>query len=105
MKKLLVFSFFGLCLCLTVFGMKTGAYLSMNNTEVNYRTLEETLDDTQVEEYNKLKSFEKPLEIREGYSNVLYNEIKETRTKTLFGWDTKVDTLKTYVKLESCNCQ
>lgn len=100
MKKFLVFSFFGLCLTLTVFGMRAGEFLSMKNTEVNYRTLEYDLSDTEVEEMNAKKLFERPLEIKEGYYNCLYNEIKETRTKTFFGWGTKVDTLKTYVRLK-----
>lgn len=104
MKNFLILSFFALFITLSVFAMKAGAMFRLEGTEVNYRTLTHTISDTEVENYNKQKYFTSPLEIREGFKNIRYDEIKETRTRTLTGWETKVDTVKTYVKLEACGC-
>lgn len=105
MKKFLIISFFVLSLVVSVFGMRTVASFRMKDSEVNYRKLSRTLTDTEVEDYNKRKMFERPLEIKDGYNNVRYDEVRETRVKTLFGWETKVDTIKTYVSLEDCGCK
>jgi hypothetical protein len=104
MKKFLIICFFGLCLILSGLSLKAGAWLMSYDIEVNYRTLEKELSDTEVEHYNNTILTNKKLKFEEGYQNVRYDKVKETRTKKLFGWETKIDTLESYVKLENCNC-
>lgn len=71
-------------------------YYKMGDMEVSYETKKKELTQTEVEQYNLKEFFKTPLQIKEGETNVRVDEIKITRTKKFFDWDTKVDTIKTY---------
>ena len=105
MKKLIIIGFFLFMIILTFVVVHATASILMTKTEINYRKLTHTLSETEVDNYNKLKILQKPLIIKEGYNLIRYDEIKETRTRKILGWSTKVDTLVSYVNQEDCGCR
>lgn len=100
MKNFLIVSFFIICFGLSFFAIKAGAFLTMRPIETKYRTVSRSLSESEVEEINKTGTFDKRIEIKEDETNYLFHKLKETRTKTQFGWETKIDTLNTYVQRE-----
>lgn len=82
MKKLLISSYFVGMLLLTYVAAKAVGTYGSDNVEVKYRQHERELTDTEI---NQLR-----IEPKE-YKNVVQKwKTKETRTKTLLGWETYV---------------
>ena len=105
MKKLLITGYFIGMLLLTFLVAKAVGTYKNGDTEIKYRKLSKDISDIEMEEYNRRGTFEKQMEHKGGFEFVRYDEVKETRTKKMFGWETKIDTIKTYVLQESCGCQ
>ncbi len=104
MKKFIITSFFVLVFLLTFGIVYSYRVVTMPKEEVSFETYKDKLSDTEIEGYNKKKTFQTPITPEEGYRNIRYDEVKITRKRTEFGWDTKIDTLKTYVLKEKCGC-
>jgi len=104
MKKYIVPSFFLLMFSLAIGLVYSFRVITMPKEEVSFETYKSKLSDTEIEEYNKKKTFQTPITPEEGYWNIRHDEVKITRKRTDFGWETKVDTLKTYVLKEKCGC-
>lgn len=103
MKNFLIYSFFGVMITLSGLTMIFGATIVTKKIDVNYRTISEDLDDNQIEYYNRKKTFEKPIEFPNNDKNILCSDVREIRTKGIFGWETHTDTLKTYIKTYNYN--
>jgi hypothetical protein len=104
MKKLLVPGFFILSILLTAFVTTAVATVKLEDGEVEFETLNHTLSDTEIDEANTKKLYTRKIEIKRDYRNVRKDEVKITKHKKFIGWETKVDTLKTYVEQEYCGC-
>jgi hypothetical protein len=104
MKKLLVPGFFILSILLTAFVTTAVATIKLEDGEVEFTTLSHTLSDTEVNEANTKDLYTTKLNVRSGYRNVRNDDVKITRYKKILGWETKVDTLKSYVTEEYCGC-
>lgn len=97
MKNFLIYSFFVVMIALSGLTMIFGATIVTKKIDVNYRTISEDLDDNQIDYYNRKRTFEKPIEFSNRNRNVLCFDVREIRTKGIFGWETYTDTLKTYI--------
>ena len=86
MKKLLIATYFVGMLMITYLTAKAVSTYKSENVEVKYRKHEYELSDTEIS-----KRGIKPVD---GKNVVEKWETKETRTKTLLGWETKIDTIK-----------
>lgn len=104
MKRAIILGFFVLMVLSTFATIYVTTYFKMGNMEVSYETVTDRLTQTETEEYNKTNFFQTKLPIKKGYRNVRVDEVKITRTKKGLGWETKVDTLKTYSIEEECDC-
>jgi hypothetical protein len=105
MKKLLITGYFVVTLLLTFLVAKAVGTYKNGNVEIKYRKLSQDISDVEMEDYNRRGVFEKQMEHKEGFEFVRYDEVKETRTKKMFGWETKVDTIKSYILQEECGCK
>jgi hypothetical protein len=85
MKKVLITGYFVSMVLLTFIAVKATATYKSGPVEVNFVNREHKLNDTEVAEHGWVKE--------ENIDNIEIFKIKETRTKKLFGWDTKIDTL------------
>lgn len=97
MKKIIIGSYFVGMLLLTFLVVKATATYKSGSEEVKYRKHERELTDTEISQARI-----KPVD---GKNVVEKWETKETRTKTLFGWETKIDTtgpVETYYV--DCGC-
>jgi hypothetical protein len=104
MKKILVPGFFILSILLTAFVTTAVATIKLEDGEVEFTTLSHTLSDTEVNEANTKDLYTTKLNVKMDYRNVRKDEVKITKHKNFIGWETKVDTLKTYVTEEYCGC-
>lgn len=104
MKKILVPGFFILSLLLTLLVTTSVATLRLKDGEVEFKTLEHTLTDTEIDYANRNKLYDSKIIVEQGFQNIRKDEIKITRTKNIIGWEEKVDTLKSYVNHVECNC-
>ena len=104
MKKILVPGFFILSILLTAFVTTAVATVKLEDGEVEFATLSHTLSDTEINEANTKKLYTGKIELKEDYENVRKDEVKITKHKKIIGWESKVDTLKTYVTQEFCGC-
>lgn len=95
MKKVIIFGFFMLMIVSTYALVYVTTYIKMNDSEVSFEVRQQPLSDTDVDYVNTHNMFEKALNPRE--ENIRVDEVKITRTKKGFSWETKIDTLKTYV--------
>lgn len=85
MKKLILAGYFVGMLLLTFLVAKATATYKSGDVEVKYRKHERELNDTEISQRGI-----KPVENK----NVIEKwETKETRTKNILGWDTKVETI------------
>lgn len=96
MKKVIIYGYFIFIGVFSFFLVKGAATLKMDETDINYRKLSDNLSDKEIVEAG--------IQRHDGKKYVKYYETVETRTKKLFGWDTKIDTLKTYTMEENCGC-
>lgn len=103
MKNFLIYSFFVVMISLSGLTMIFGATIVTKKIDVNYRTISEDLDDNQIEYYNRKQTFETPIEFTNEYRNVLRSNVREIRTKGIFGWETHIDTLNRYVNTYKYN--
>ena len=84
MKKTLIVGYFVGMLLITFLVAKATATYSSGHVEVKYRKHERELNDTEISQARIIPVTGK---------NVVEKwETKETRTKTMSGWDTKIDT-------------
>jgi hypothetical protein len=104
MKKLLVPGFFILSILLTAFITTAVATIKLEDNEVEFRTLSHTLSDTEINEANTKKLYTSNIEFKEGYKNIRKDDVKINKYKKILGWETRVDTLKSYVTQEYCGC-
>jgi hypothetical protein len=84
MKKILIVGYF---VCMSIVTYATAKLISTyksDNVEVKFRKHENELSDTEISQ--------RYIQPRDGKNVVEKWETKETRTKTLFGWETKIDT-------------
>jgi len=87
MKKILITSYVVGMLLLTFLVAKATAIYKSGEVEVKYRKHERELNDTEISQRHV-----RPLPSK----NVIEKwQTKETRTKTVFGWETKIDTITT----------
>lgn len=103
MKNFLIYSFFGVMITLSGLTMIFGATIVTKKFDVNYRTISEDLDDNQIDYYNRKRVFKNPIEFSNENRNILCSDVREIRTKGIFGWETQTDTLKTYIKTYKFN--
>lgn len=84
MKKLLIASYFVGMLLITFLVAKATATYKSGSEEVKYRKHERELNDTEISQARIIPVVGK---------NVVEKwQTKEIRTKTLLGWETKIDT-------------
>lgn len=83
MKKAIIASYFVGMLLLTFLTAKAVAVYKSGKQEVIFREHQHELTDTEIAQRH--------IEPREGKNVVEKWKTKETRTKTLFGWDTQID--------------
>ena len=97
MKKILIAGYFVGMLLITYLTAKAVSTYKSDDVEVKFRKHEHELSDSEISQSNIVP--------KEGKNIVTKWETKETRTKKLFGWETKIDTI---VKPETfyvdCNC-
>lgn len=97
MKKIIIGSYFVGMFLLTFLVVKATAIYKSGAEEVRYRKHDRELSDTEISQSGIVP--------RENKNVVMKWETKETRNKTLFGWETKIDTVVApetfYV---DCNC-
>lgn len=84
MKKFIIAGYFVGTILLTYLTVILSATYLSGDVEVKYRDHEHTLSDTEISEYQ--------ITPMEGKNVVMRWQTKETRTKKLLGWDTKIDT-------------
>jgi hypothetical protein len=104
MKKYIIASFFVLVFLLTFGIVYSYRVVTMPEEEISFETYKDRLSDTEIEEYNRKKTFQTPITPQEGYWNIRHDEVKITRKRTEYGWETKIDTLKSYILKEKCGC-
>lgn len=98
MKKIIIGGYFIGMFLLTFLVVKATATYKSDRVEVKYRQHEKELSDTEIAQLN--------ITPQENKNVVQKWKTKETRTKSLFGWETKIDTIEQpstwYV---DCNCK
>jgi hypothetical protein len=105
MKKYIIPIFFVSVLVFSVIISYGYRVITMPKEEIEYKTQKNKLSDTEVEMINRGGEFEKQiLPAEDGYRNYLIYELKITRKRNGFGWTTKVDTLKSYIRKDECGC-
>ena len=98
MKKILIAGYFIGMLLITYVTAKAVATYKSDNIEVKYRKHEHELSDSEISQSNIVP--------KEGKNVVSKWETKETRTKTLLGWETKIDTIvKPETLYVDCGCK
>jgi hypothetical protein len=85
MKKILIISYFVGMSLVTYLTAKAVSTYKSDDIEVKFRKHERELSDTEISQ-----AYIKPVS---GKNVVEKWETKETRTKTLLGWETKIDTI------------
>lgn len=85
MKKIIIGSYFVGMFLLTFLVVKATATYKSGSEEVKYRKHERELNDTEISQSG--------IQPREGKNVIMKWETKETRTKSLLGWETKIDTI------------
>ena len=83
MKKILITGYFVGMLLLTYVAAKAFSTYKSGNVEVRYRDHEKELTDTEISQRHILP--------KEGKNIIEKWKTKETRNKTFFGWETKVE--------------
>lgn len=83
MKKLLIAGYFVGMLLLTYLTAKAVGTYKSDNVEVKFREHERELNDTEISQRRIVP--------QEGKNVVEKWKTKETRTKTLLGWDTQIE--------------
>jgi hypothetical protein len=97
MKKTLIVSYFIGMLLITFLVAKATATYNSGPVEVKYRKHEHELNDTEISDAR--------ITPVTGKNVVMKWETKETRTKTLLGWETKIDTtVQPSTFYVDCNC-
>lgn len=97
MKKLLIVGYFVGMSLITYATAKVISTYKSDNVEVKYRKHEHELSDTEISQSNIVP--------KEGKNVVSKWETKETRIKTLLGWETKIDTtVKPETFYVDCGC-
>lgn len=104
MKKYIIASFFVLVFLLTFGIVYSYRVVTMPKEEITFETYKDRLSDTEIEEYNRKKILQTPITPQEGYWDIRHDEVKITRKRTEYGWETKIDTLKSYIVKEKCGC-
>lgn len=86
MKKILIAGYFiGMSLLTYATAKAIGTYKS-DKVEVKYREHEKTLSDNEINQLGILPKENKKI--------IQKWKTKETRTKSFFGWDTKIETIE-----------
>jgi hypothetical protein len=97
MKKLIIASYFLGMFLLTYVAARAVSVYKNGNVEVTFKDHDRELSDTEMALYG--------ITPRDNKKVVQTWKTKETRTKTAFGWETKIDTIQEpgtfYV---DCNC-
>lgn len=86
MKKILIAGYFIGMLLLTYATAKSIGTYKSDKVEVKYREHEKTLSDNEINQLGILPKENKKI--------IQKWKTKETRTKSLFGWDTKIETIE-----------
>lgn len=86
MKKLLIVGYVCLMLSVTIVAVKASTTLTMDKVSLKYRTVDYNLSDAEVDAAGLTR------EPDAHYTKSF--DLRETRTRNGFGWDTKIDTLK-----------
>ena len=98
MKKTLIIGYFVGMLLITFLVAKATATYNSGSVEVKYRKHEHELNDTEISDAN--------ITPVTGKNVVMKWETKETRTKNLLGWETKIDTtIKPSTFYVDCGCK
>jgi transcription antitermination factor NusA-like protein len=85
MKKILIVSYFVGMSLVTYLTAKAISTYKSDDIEVKYRKHENELSDTEISQ--------RGITPVDGKNVIEKWETKETRTKTLLGWDTKIETI------------
>lgn len=100
MKKILIPAFFLGIILVTYVVAKAATSIRLNEKDIIFETHKNTLSDNEINSINESGLFINPLPI--GRPNVEECfDLKETRTRSLFSWELKVDTLKRYITITS----
>jgi hypothetical protein len=86
MKQLIILGYVCLMLSVTVISVKAATILTMDKVALKYRTIDRGLSDFEVEAAGLTRVPD--AEYIQSY------DLRETRIKNGFGWDTKIDTIK-----------
>lgn len=98
MKKILIPAFFVGMILVTYLVAKATSTYRLNQTDVMFKTYENTLSDDEISAMNDAHRFTTPLPTDGATVHACY-DVKEIRTRKAFGWDLQVDTLKSYVNI------
>lgn len=85
MKRILIVSYFVGMSLITYFTAKAISTYKSDDVEVKFRKHEHELSDTEISQ--------RYIQPKDGKNVVEKWETKETRTKTLLGWETKIETI------------
>lgn len=102
MKKYIFALFITSMIVLTSITVYAYKFLTMEKSEVEYRTYKDRLNLTEIHLHNERKTFAEKLVPKEGYHIYKVDEVRITYNKKGFGWVTQIDTLKTFAIQEYC---
>lgn len=100
MKKILIPAFFVGMILLSYVVAKATASLRLEDVDIYYTTYKNCLSDSEVTDINYNRGSNPHLKTGSGITNYKCYDVKEIRTKKMFGWDLKIDTLSTYYLTE-----
>jgi len=104
MKKILIPAFFVGMILLSYLVAKAAATFKMDDkNEILYTTYKDELSDSEVTDINYNRGSYPHLKTGDRVTNYKCYDVKETRTKKIFSWDLKVDTINTYYVTEDGN--
>jgi hypothetical protein len=97
MKKAIIILYFSLSIFMSFAFTHTAIFLRLDDKDVNYRERHEHLSENEIMRTNQNKEYSSQIDPN-SREVIRVDETIEVREKTLFGWETKIDTTKTYIK-------
>jgi hypothetical protein len=98
MKKILIPAFFVGMILVTYLVAKATTTQRIKDNDIMFKKYTNEISDDEISAMNDAHRFVTPLPTENATVRACY-DVKETRTKKFFGWDLKVDTLKSYIEI------
>lgn len=102
MKKILIPAFFVGMILLTYVIATATTSMRMDDENIRFETYKHELSDNEIAKINYTRPANNQLPT-DGRDIIDCYDVKEIRTKKFFGWNLKVDTLKSYLLIEEKN--